>query len=221
MTPPAPADDRLERLVRSPNSASRGGRGYSSFVRSLRLVLPLSAGALLLLAIIWPQLDWQHNLDVSGLPSSIDEVESQEIRMVAARLVGTDEEGRPFTLLAKEAHQLDGVLNRVFLLYPQGEVELEDGISMNFTADEGEYSRTTEQVVFRGHVVVNHGLGYMLKTEVATVDIPKARAFGDKPVSGIGPSGKLTGSGFEILDKGKTVKILGRSKITFSETPQK
>lgn len=218
---PAPASERLGRLVRKPQSGYRGGRGYSSFVRSLRLLLPLSALALLLLALIWPQFDWQRSLDIKGLPASINEVESQEIRMVAARLVGTDEEGRPFTLLAKEAHQLDGVLNRVLLIEPEGEVKLEDGTSMKFKADEGEYDRATEQMVFRGHVVVNHGLGYTLNTEIATVDIPKARAFGDKPVTGIGPAGKLSGSGFEILDKGKTVKVLGRSKLFISETPKK
>lgn len=217
---PTPAIERLGRLVRNPKSGSRGGRGYSSFVRSLRLLLPLSALALLLLAFIWPQFDWHHSLELKGLPASINDVDSQEIRMVAARLVGTDEEGRPFTLLAKEAHQLDGVLNRVLLIHPEGEVKLEDGTSMKFTADEGEYNRATEQMVFRGHVVVNHGLGYTLNTDIATVDIPKARAFGDKPVTGIGPAGKLSGSGFNILDKGKTVKVLGRSKLFISETPK-
>ncbi len=221
MTSPTPAGDKFARLVRSPGSGARSGRGYSSFVRSLRLVLPLTTGALLLLAVIWPQFDWHHSFDVSGLPKSIDDVESQEIRMFAACLVGTDEEGRPFTLLAKEAHQLDGVLNRVLLIDPEGEIELEDGTRMKFTADEGEYTRATEQMVFRGHVVVNHGLGYLLETEMATVDVPNARAFGDKPVFGIGPSGKLSGSGFEILDKGKTVKVLGRSKLTISEMPKK
>ena len=221
MTTPGPVDDRLGRLVRSPKVRRRSGRGYSSIVRSLRLVLPLLAGALLLLTVIWPQFEWQGTFDTTGLPASINEVESQEIRMVAARLVGTDEEGRPFTLRAREAQQLDGVMNRVLLTEPEGEVQMEDGNTIKFTADQGEYDRTTEQIVFSGNVVVNHGLGYLLETELATVDIPKARAYGDRPVSGIGPAGKLAGSGFEILDKGQTVRVLGRSKLILTDPPKK
>ncbi len=129
MNAPISADDRLGRLVRRPRPVrSRRGRGrYSSLVRSLRILLPLLALALLLLALIWPQFDWRSGLDVSNLPSSLEEVESQELRMISARLVGTDEEGRPFVLRAAEAQQLDGVLNRVLLHSPEGEIWLEDG----------------------------------------------------------------------------------------------
>ncbi len=76
-------------------------------------------------------------------------------------------------------------------------------------------------MVFRGHVVVTHDLGYRLETELAVVDIPAARAYGDRPVSGTGPEGDLSGSGFEILDKGQTVKVLGRSKLIIKETSKK
>jgi lipopolysaccharide export system protein LptC len=221
VTSPRPADERLDRLVRQPRSRTRGGSRYSSLVRSLRVLLPLSAGALLLLAIIWPQLEFENALDVGGLPQSIDDINSAEIRMIAARVVGTDEEGRPFTLRAEEAQQLDGVLNRVVLRKPQAEIQVEDGETIQVSADEGEYSREDESMVFRRNVVLIHSLGYRIETELANVDIPAARAYGDQPVSGTGPNGTLSGSGFEILDKGKTVKVLGRSKLILNEIPEK
>lgn len=221
MTSPRPADERLDRLVRQPRSRTRGGSRYSSLVRSLRVLLPLSAGALLLLAVIWPQLDLESALDVGGLPQSIEDVNSTEIRMIAARVVGTDEEGRPFTLRAEEAQQLDGVLNRVVLRKPQAEIQVEGGESIQVSADEGEYAREDESMVFRHNVVLIHSLGYRIETELANVDIPAARAYGDQPVSGTGPNGTLSGSGFEILDKGKTVKVLGRSKLILNEIPEK
>lgn len=220
MNTPFLADDRLGRLVRRPRPISSGGGRYSSLVRSLRILLPLSAMALLLLAVIWPQFDWRGSLGVGDLPSSIKDVESQELRMISARLVGTDDEGRPFVLRAAEAQQFDGVMNRVLLHSPEGEIWLEDGNKIQLTANEGEYSKADEEMVFRGNVVVIHDLGYRLETELAIVDIPAARAYGDRPVSGTGPEGDISGSGFEILDKGQTVRVLGRSKLIFKETPE-
>jgi lipopolysaccharide export system protein LptC len=150
----------------------------------------------------------------------LDEVNSTEIRMISARVVGVDEEGRPFTLRAEEAEQVDGVMNRVLLKKPEAEIQIEDGAKIQFTADNGEYIRDDEQMVFRGNVVVIHSLGYRLETSLANVDIEAARAYGDEPVSGTGPNGALSGSGFEILDKGKTVKVLGRSKLILNEVPE-
>ena len=95
MTEPAPADDRLGRLIRKPNTISDTGRRYSSFVRSLRVLLPLLALAVLVLAVIWPRLDWSSGLKVEGLPNSLDQVNSQEIRMIATRVVGTMRKAGP------------------------------------------------------------------------------------------------------------------------------
>ena len=140
MTNPAPVNERLDRLVRQQQPRRHGGRRYSSLVRSLRVVLPLSALALLILAVVWPQFEFGENLTISGLPTSLDDVTSQEIRMVAARVVGTDEEGRPFKLRAAEARQLDGVLNRIVLLKPEAELTADDGSLIELSADEGEYT---------------------------------------------------------------------------------
>lgn len=221
MTSPTPADERLDRLIRQPRCRTGSSSRYSSLVRSLRVLLPLSAGALLLLAVIWPRLDFEDALGVSGLPASLDDVNSTEVRMIAARVVGTDEEGRPFTLRAEEAKQLDGMMDRVLLRKPEAEIQAEDGATINVSADEGEYSREDESMVFRHNVVLIHSLGYRIETELANVDIPAARAYGDQPVSGTGPNGTLSGSGFEILDKGKTVRVLGRSKLILNEIPEK
>lgn len=220
MTTPASSGNRLDRVIRQRTARLSGGRRYSSLVRSLRLVLPLAALALLLLAVVWPQVEFRGGLGVDGLPDSLDEVNSSEIRMIAARVVGMDEEGRPFTLRAEEAEQVDGVLNRVLLKKPEAEIRVEDGATIRLSADSGEYTRDSEQMVFRGNVIVIHSLGYRLETTLAMVDIENARAYGDQPVSGAGPNGALSGSGFEILDKGKTVRVLGRSKLILNEVPE-
>lgn len=220
MTASTADQHRLGRLVRTPGRQGGGGRRYSNLVRSLRLVLPLLAGGLLLLAIIWPQFDLGQSLDTSELQVSLKDINSQEIRMRAARLVGTDKEGRPFTVTAVEARQLAGLTGTVFLDQPTGRIEMADGVVVTFRADNGEYDRTEEHAVFRGNVVVTHGLGYEFQTETAHVDLREARAYGDVPVSGFGPEGTLHGSGFEILDRGETVRMLGRSRMVITDVPK-
>jgi lipopolysaccharide export system protein LptC len=215
------ASDRLDRLVRAPKDASGSGFAYSTMVRSLRLLLPLMALALLLVALLWPQLNWRQTLNTEDIPLAITALETQEIRMRTARLVGSDNEGRPFTVTAEEAQQMDGLLGQVLLTKPQGEMLLADGTRVTFQADEGEYDRTLGKAVFRGNVVVTHGPGYRLQTSIAHVDVKDTRAYGDQSVSGKGPEGDLSGSGFEILDRGKTVKVLGRSKLVINEVPNK
>jgi lipopolysaccharide export system protein LptC len=216
----ATSADRLGRLARAPLPVRRHGRQYSRLVRYLRLLLPLFAGALLLLAVIWPKLDFKNAIDSSSLQVSLNDVASQEVSMRSARLIGTDEEGRPFIVSAEEARQSDGMLSRVTLKHPSGQLQLADGTIVRMRAESGEYDRESEQAVFRGNVTVTHGQNYEIHTEIAYVDLHAGRAYGDAPVRGAGPEGKLQGSGFEILDRGATVRVLGKSHLLVTDVPK-
>jgi len=183
-------------------------------------MLPLLAASLLLLALIWPQIDWRGSYTEESLPQSFSDVELRDIRMVRARLVGTDEQGRPFTVTADEVRQADGLMKHATFVRPRARLRLAEGRVIKLSADAGAYDREAEEIEFRGNVVVTHGLGYHFRTEKAIVDIEEGRAFGEAPVHGYGPEGTLQGSGFEILDKGQTVKILGRSRLLITEMPE-
>ena len=181
----------------------RSGR-YSNLVRSLRVLLPLTAAALILIALMWPHMKLDAAFSSEDIPFSLEYLQNQELRMVSAKLVGTDENGRPFRMVADEAVQPDGLLGKVIFVNPQGQMKLEEGKLVTLQAKTGEYDRAVDLAKFSGTVIVTHEDGYRFTTDSAIVDIEAAKVFGDSPVSGEGPNGAINGSAFEILDEGKT-----------------
>ena len=135
MTSAADSSARRERLFQARDTAGRGGRGYSRFVRSLRLALPLLAGALLILTTIWPNVDWWNAIVPDGLNVTIDPRDAQQLRMDNARLVGSDENGQPFELSATEARQGPDGVDSIILQAPAGKIELKDGVHLKMQAN--------------------------------------------------------------------------------------
>ncbi|MCB9930674.1 MAG: LPS export ABC transporter periplasmic protein LptC [Alphaproteobacteria bacterium] len=197
-----------------------GGRGYSRLVRSLRLLLPLLAAGLLVLAVLWPSLDLRHAVLPDADSLKLDVNDAREVRMRTARLVGEDEQGQPYELSATEARQGDDGINTVLLDHPAGRIALQDGAKLDLEATKGVFDRKAKELDLSGDVTVHHGDGYRFESESASVDIDAGRAVGHQPIHGNGPEGEIQGEGFEILDKGRTVKILGKSRLLITEVPE-
>jgi lipopolysaccharide export system protein LptC len=212
-------DARRERLFQV-RSARGAGHGYSRLVRSLRLLLPLLAAGLLVLAMIWPQLDWRSVVLSDDVDTTIDINDAQQLRMRNAKLVGVDEDNQPFKISAAEARQGEDGINSVILDRPAGEIAMKDGTELTMQADNGLYNRNEDRLELSGSVTVTHGDGYRLQTESATVLMKSGRASGNQLIDGYGPEGLIQGEGFEIVDKGKTVRILGKSRLVFSPPPE-
>ncbi len=220
MTALADSNARRERLFQARGDGSDGGQGYSRLVRSLRLLLPLLAAALLVLTVLWPSIDWRKGVIPDDAELALNPNDAQEIRMRTARLVGTDEAGRPYELSAVEARQGDNGIDTVLLDQPAGKLELEDGAMLRMQATSGIFDRNEETLNLSGRVTVEHGRGYRFTSESATVDLNAGRALGNQPIDGTGPEGEIHGQGFEILDKGRTVKILGKSRLIVTKVPE-
>jgi len=220
MTATADSNARRDRLFQTRSGGSGSGRGYSRLVRSLRLLLPLLAAGILFFTMLFPTIDWRQ----SGLPDQddlkLDPRDANQIRMRTARLVGTDEAGRAYEVSAVEARQGEDGTETVLLDRPAGRVTMEDGASLNMEAASGVFDRNAETIDLTGSVTVEHGLGYRFRSESATVDLNEGRASGNEPIDGFGPEGEIHGEGFEILDKGRTVKILGKSRLIVTKVPE-
>ena len=219
MTTATESSARRERLFEVPHKGRKGGRGYSRLVRSLRLVLPLLAAALLVLAIIWPSIDWWRAVVPDDLDNSVDLRDAQQLQMRNAKLVGSDDTGRPFELSAIEARQGEDGVNTVILVEPTGEIILEDGAHLKVRAAQGHFDRDAERLELTGSVIVEHGDGYHFESKSAVVNIGDGRAVGNDPIDGYGPEGALQGEGFEIIDKGRTVLVRGKSRLFVTNVP--
>jgi len=177
------------------------------------MILPTFAAALLLLAMLWPQLDWRSALSIERFDLELQSSDAGEIRMVDAVVVGRDEEGRPYRVSAAEAWQADASLDHVVLVSLQGEIDPGGSSRMTLSADRGDYDRQIEQLVLSGEVQLANSDGYRIRTETVIIDLQGARAYSDATVEGIGPAGLLAGNGFEILESGKVIKVFGKSRL--------
>ena len=97
---------------------------------------------------------------------------------------------------------------------PKADITLEDGTWLVLTANDGEYSREEKALNLAGQVNLYHDSGYEFRTERAAIDLTTGTALSNDPVSGQGPFGRLAAAGFRMMNKGKVIHFLGKSKLT-------
>ena len=74
--------------------------------------------------------------------------------------------------------------------------------------------RQNETLTLNEQVNLFHDSGYEFRTESAVIDLTKGTASGTVSVAGQGPFGNLKAEGFRLVDKGKTIYFMGKSKLT-------
>ena len=188
-----------------------GRNRYSLFVGLMKVVLPALAVALILLIIIWPQL----NFDKSRFRVRVSDIsleQADSLAMLNARFEGVDENNQPFSLTADEATQTARREGLIHLELPQGDITLEDGTWLAMNAREGVYSRDAQLLDLTGAVTLFHDRGFELRTEAAQVDLKAGSAEGFETVEGQGPFGTLISEGFQVLDRGERIIFTGKSR---------
>ncbi|MGP1397176.1 MAG: LPS export ABC transporter periplasmic protein LptC [Inquilinaceae bacterium] len=206
--PGAATPDRLWRL-RPGNRTRRNGRWYSRFVSLLKLILPMTAIAIMALVALWPTI--QNELKPPPPAPVISERTSSQL--LGPRYVGTDERNQPITIVADSADQVGEDGEIVVLARPDAAITLEDGTELSLSARSGRYDRAGAGLYLNGGVNLRRDDGVSLVTEEAHVDLENRNAWGDLPVSGDGPFGEVSGEGFRIEDEGDTVILIGQSRL--------
>lgn len=209
--PTGPRGKGQDATVRQPPRFS-GSNRYSLFVNLMKVMLPAMAAALILLVVVWPQLEIdgkRFRIGVSKL--SLDQVDT--LSMLNARFEGLDAKNQPFSVTADVATQSASDKDLVELQSPKADIALEDGTWMALTAQVGNYRREAQLLDLNGAVNLFHDRGFEIKTEAAQVDLAQASAEGVVPVEGQGPSGSLQAEGFRILDRGMRIIFTGKSRL--------
>ncbi len=210
--------DRLAILTGSDRPAtSRPPRlsmrdGYSLFVAVMKVILPALAAALLLLLVVWPQLD--PGKDPLGLGLSGLSIERpNDLSMLNARFSGYDKQNQPFVITADVANQAPEDENLITLELPKADLTLENGAWLALTASEGLYDRGAETLDLSGQVSFFHDQGFELHTETALIDLETGMASGTDPVTGHGYFGDVEAEGFQLFDRGERILFTGRSRV--------
>jgi len=165
------------------------------------------------LVVAWPHIntgDLRFRLGITVMKLA----GSDDPSMTNPRYVGTDSDNQPFSITADLARNISDQGTRVTLVMPKADITLEDGTWLVLTANDGEYSRAEKTLNLAGEVNLYHDSGYEFRTERAAIDLTAGTAASNDPVEGQGPFGRLEASGFRMVNKGKVIHFLGRSKLT-------
>lgn len=207
-------DHAGERALAGTSSLRAYNDSYTAFVSAMKVALPLLALVLVGLVLMLPQLQSTEEKLRSSVTQQIKAHDLENLYMVNARYVGTDEKNRAYTLTANSARQVSTDSDLVALEGPKADVALGDGHWVALQANAGAFYRKAQSLVLFGDVNIFHDDGYTVRTGEIEMNLKKGTAVGSKPVVAHGPLGLLRAKGFKILEKGETVLFTGKSNLT-------
>jgi lipopolysaccharide export system protein LptC len=204
--------DAMRSDVPPPPAPQRYRSGYSRFVRLAKYALPLVAGIVVILLVVWPELEPPPDRFRLGM-SDINVETAGGQRVVNARFTRVDSANRPFSVTAAAAVQPPESEGRVELSEPQADVTLQGESWVAITSPSGIFWRQKEVLDLTGGVQLYHDDGYEFRTRDARIEFRTGTAWGDDPVRGQGPFGTVVAEGFRIEGNGDRIVFSGKTKM--------
>ena len=175
-----------------------------------KLALPALALALLTTMAMWPELKRRAAEVRWDLHQMVPDVAGDTV--IDARFHGIDEHGRPYTVTASEATQVNP--DRINLTIPKGDVTLQNGTWLMLQSKDGVYRKQEDELDLSHAVTLYRDDGTTMLTESAAVDMKNGAAAGAQPVHAEGPFGVLDAKGgFTFTDKGEEVLFAGPAHL--------
>ena len=201
----------IARMRASPRTGKLARRRWT--ITLTKFLLPAAALALLTTVALWPEM--KRATEQARLAVARVATEVQSGQLLDARYHGVDEKGRPFTLTAATAHQVDP--ERIDLTLPKGDITMESGSWLMLQARKGTYMQRTNQLDLSQDVTLYREDGTTLVTASASVDLKAGAAAGADPVHAEGPFGVLDAAGgFTVVDKGASIQFTGPTHLVMN-----
>ncbi len=186
--------------------------GYSRYVFCMKLLLPAIALGMIGLIFLWPQIkvkDTRFSIDFKNIQNS----DSEDLNMINARFVGTDDKNQPFSITADMAKTLitDGTL--IELEMPKADIGIDDGTWFAIIANDGIYNQKGQTLELAGDVNLFHDSGYEFNTTKVIIDLTRGVAISNAIINGHGPFGNVTAEGFLIGKENNQFLFTGKSKL--------
>ena len=186
--------------------------GYSRFVLLAKYFLPLVAGIVIMLVVVWPELKSTPEKFTIGLSDVRIETAGGQ-RVINARFTGVDSENRPFSITAESVVQAGSDDNGVKLVKPKADVTLAGDSWVAIAAPNGIFRRDQEILDLSGGVDLFHDDGYEFQTSEVRLNFSTSAARGDSPIRGQGPFGTIEAEGFRIAGTGDSIFFTGKSRL--------
>lgn len=195
--------------VRRQSWAAPGG-SHDRVVKLLKIALPAVIGMLLAFLALVPLAK---NADISFiLDKDKVDVAKERMRLQAARYQGVDDQGRPFTVLAKSAVQPTSRQPIVDVNGLTARLDLERGPA-RLAADNGRYNLETQRVDVLGPIMLTTDDGYRLDTSDVTVDLTTRQMVSNGRVEGKMPLGAFSADRMEADIGTREVTLTGRARL--------
>jgi lipopolysaccharide export system protein LptC len=175
-------------------------------------LLPMTAMALLASIALWPEI--QDAVTRSRLRMNHVSADVDGGKLLSARYNGVDQKGRPYTITAATAWQIDP--ERVGLTIPKGDITLENGTWLMLTAKAGTFMQHLNQLDLVKDVTLYRDDGTTMHTESASIDLKAGAAAGSEPTHVEGPFGVLDAQGFTVMDKGTAMDFPGPAHLVLN-----
>ena len=115
----------------------------------MRFILPVLAGSLMLLLLIWPQLQKKVDFISDTLKNTVAPVYSKaQIDMTKVQFYSEDDKGQPFTITSDKILEIEPENRLVQLDSPKGEMTLTSGVKIFSDAPMAWFYQNTEVVFF-------------------------------------------------------------------------
>jgi len=190
----------------------RSAATYSRFVRMLKIMLPLTAFAIVAATMLFVLLyDADDSLTLSF--TSVEQVEN-DLRMVNPRFSGVDAESRPFLVTASSALQDVSDPRSIMLETLQADIAFSESSWASLSAASGHLNSETETLMLEGNISVFTDAGYEFHTASALVQLDQQRVVSEVEVTGQGPLGTLRADGFVADQAGGRIRFEGNVRMT-------
>jgi lipopolysaccharide export system protein LptC len=200
-----PEDDALilSTSARAGHLPRGRARAHSRFVRFLRIALPL-----LMIAVIatLAALVAQHAL---RRRAAAHQDVSTPIRMTNPHFFGRDNQGRAFTLGARQAARDESSLQVVLLQFPALTLDVGGAHPSNLTADSGVYHEDTRMLLLHGHVHGANAANAKFATNDAVVNTRTGSVEGPGALATQTGQGAVKSNSYDVYNKGDRVIFKG------------
>jgi lipopolysaccharide export system protein LptC len=182
------------------------GSRWDRRVRLLKAALPVAAGAVALLSMVWPLTAQQEFSFVLSRESV--EMAGERLRIERPMYRGKDSKGRDFSILAEQAVQRTSNTPVVELTGIEARLDMAEGIA-TVTAPMGRYDLEAERLRVAGPVVFERPDGFAMRTADVAVDLATRRVRSLGAVSGRVPLGSFRAARLDADIEAGVVSLSG------------
>ncbi len=207
---------RRDRLLKnSVTGNKKHTKGYTVFIRRMRLFLPLLAVVILVALMTWPQSSETITATEEEKEERYKNVQKNEL--LNPKFESVDEKNQPYTVTADKAVQSDDDKDLLILTNPLGDIVLNSNNRITVEAREGFFRQEAQKLRLKEAVRLTHDEGYDMRMAELYVDMNAKTAHSETPVEGTGPQGTLSAQGLKANQQTNHIIFTGPAKLVLND----